>query len=92
VCRRHRNLRYTVAGPDVAEPPERAAKLVDRIFKGPRPADLPCERPTRYPFMLNLKTAESIALEIPPTLLELCRRSDRMISRTAARDKFLPSC
>lgn len=49
------NLRCTVAGPDVTEPSERAAELVDRIFKGARPADLPFERPTRYPFMLNLK-------------------------------------
>ncbi len=58
-------------GPDLTESFERAAALVDRIFKGARPADLPFEQPTRYLFVLNLKTAKSIGLEIPPTLLAL---------------------
>jgi putative tryptophan/tyrosine transport system substrate-binding protein len=58
-------------GPDLTESFERVAALVDRIFKGARPADLPFERPTRYPFVLNLKTAKSSGLEIPPTLLAL---------------------
>jgi putative ABC transport system substrate-binding protein len=58
-------------GPDLTESLERAAALVDRIFKGAKPADLPFEQPTRYPFLLNLKTAKSIGLEIPPTLLAL---------------------
>jgi len=58
-------------GPDLTESFERAAALVDRIFKGARPADLPFEQPTRYTFVLNLKTAKSIGLEIPPTLLAL---------------------
>ena len=58
-------------GPDLTESFERAAALVDRIFKGARPADLPFEQPTRYLFVLNLKTAKSSGLEIPPTLLAL---------------------
>jgi putative ABC transport system substrate-binding protein len=58
-------------GPDLTESLERAAAMVDRIFKGARPADLPFEQPTRYPFVLNLKTAKSIGLDIPPTLLAL---------------------
>jgi putative ABC transport system substrate-binding protein len=58
-------------GADLTESFERAAALVDRIFRGARPADLPFEQPTRYPFVLNLKTAKSIGLEIPPTLLAL---------------------
>ena len=58
-------------GPDLIESFERAAALVDRIFKGARPAELPFEQPTRYPFVLNLKTARSIGLEIPTTLLAL---------------------
>jgi len=58
-------------GPDLTESFERAAALIDRIFKGARPADLPFEQPTRYPFVLNLKTAKSTGLEIPPTLLAL---------------------
>jgi putative ABC transport system substrate-binding protein len=58
-------------GPDLTESFERAAALVDRIFKGASPADLPFEQPTRYLFVLNLKTAKSTGLEIPNTLLAL---------------------
>jgi putative ABC transport system substrate-binding protein len=58
-------------GPDLTESLERSAALIDRIFKGAKPANLPFEQPTRYPFVLNLKTARGIGLEIPPTLLAL---------------------
>ena len=58
-------------GPDIKESFERAADLVDRIFKGASPAELPFEQPTRYPLVLNLKTANAMGLEIPPTLLAL---------------------
>jgi putative ABC transport system substrate-binding protein len=58
-------------GPDLTESFERAAALVDRIFRGAKPADLPFEQPTRYPFVINLKTAKGINLDIPPTLLAL---------------------
>jgi putative tryptophan/tyrosine transport system substrate-binding protein len=58
-------------GPDITESLERAAALVDRVFKGASPADLPFEQPTRYLFVLNLKTAKATGLEIPPTLLAL---------------------
>jgi putative tryptophan/tyrosine transport system substrate-binding protein len=50
---------------------ERAASLVDRIFRGTKPADLPFEEPTKYLFVVNLKTAKSIGLELPPNLLAL---------------------
>ena len=58
-------------GPDLKESFERAAAMVDRIFKGAKPADLPFEQPTRYPFVINLKAAKAIGLELPPTLLAL---------------------
>jgi putative ABC transport system substrate-binding protein len=58
-------------GPDLKECLERAAALVDRVFKGDRPADLPFEEPTRYPFALNMKTAQAIGLTVPPTVLAL---------------------
>jgi putative tryptophan/tyrosine transport system substrate-binding protein len=58
-------------GPDLRESFERAASMVDRIFKGAKPADLPFEQPTRYLFVVNLKTAKAISLDIPPTVLAL---------------------
>jgi putative tryptophan/tyrosine transport system substrate-binding protein len=58
-------------GPDLNESFERAAALVARIFGGAKPADLPFEQPTLYTFALNLKTAGSMGLQIPPTLLAL---------------------
>jgi putative tryptophan/tyrosine transport system substrate-binding protein len=58
-------------GADFKESFERAAFMVDQIFKGAKPADLPFEEPTRYLFVVNLKVAKSIGLELPPTLLAL---------------------
>jgi putative tryptophan/tyrosine transport system substrate-binding protein len=58
-------------GADFKESLERAASLIDRIFKGAKPADLPFEEPTHYLFVVNLKTAKSIGLELPPNLLAL---------------------
>jgi len=45
--------------------------MVDRIFKGAKPSEIPFEQPTRYRFMINLKTAKMTGIEIPPTLLAL---------------------
>lgn len=58
-------------GPDLSESFERAAALVARIFNGAKPGDLPFEQPTRYPLVLNLKTAKATGLEIPSALLAL---------------------
>jgi ABC-type uncharacterized transport system substrate-binding protein len=58
-------------GPDRREVFDRTAALVDRIFKGTKPADLPVEQPTRYVFVLNLKTAKATGLTVPNTLLAL---------------------
>jgi putative ABC transport system substrate-binding protein len=58
-------------GADPTESFDRAAALADLILKGAKPADLPVELPTRYQFVINLKTAKSIGLEIPPTLAAL---------------------
>jgi putative ABC transport system substrate-binding protein len=58
-------------GSDPKESFERAADFAARIFKGARPADLPFERPTRYPFVINLKTAKAMNLDIPATLTAL---------------------
>jgi len=56
---------------DLSESMERAGSLVDRIFKGAKPGDLPFEQPTRYPFVLNLKTAKAMGIEVPATMLAL---------------------
>ena len=58
-------------GADLHESFERAAAFVDQIIKGAKPADLPFEQPTHYLFVINLKTAKSIGLELPPTVLAL---------------------
>jgi putative ABC transport system substrate-binding protein len=58
-------------GPDLKESFERVADLVARIFKGARPADLPFEQPTRYPFVINLKTAKATGIELPVNLIAL---------------------
>ena len=58
-------------GPDRREIFERSAALVDRIFKGTKPADLPVEQPTHFLFVLNLKTAKAMGLNVPNTLLAL---------------------
>ena len=47
----------------------RVAYFVDRILKGAKPADLPVEQPTKFEFMVNLKTAKQIGLTIPPEVL-----------------------
>jgi len=56
-------------GPDYLDEFRRAAGYVDRILKGEKPADLPVQAPTKYKLVINLKTARTLGLTMPPSLL-----------------------
>jgi putative ABC transport system substrate-binding protein len=63
-------------GPKLTESYRRLAYYVDRVLKGEKPAQLPIERPTAFEFVINLKTAKALGIEVPPALIA---RADRVI-------------
>jgi ABC-type uncharacterized transport system substrate-binding protein len=63
-------------GPSIDDMYQRAADYVDKILKGTKPGDLPVEQPTRYYFVVNLKTAKALGLAIPQSLV---LRADEVI-------------
>jgi len=63
-------------GPDLVSLGRQSARLVDKIIRGERPADIPVEQPDRYVMSINLKTAKALGLTVTPTLLA---RADEVI-------------
>jgi len=63
-------------GANEAESYRRVTYFIDRILQGTKPADLPVEQPTKFEFIINLKTAKQIGLEIPQWTL---MKADRVI-------------
>jgi putative ABC transport system substrate-binding protein len=67
---------FLALGPSYSDMYRRAGLYLDKIFKGAKPADLPVEQPSKFEFILNLKTAKALGLTVPPAVVD---RADELI-------------
>jgi putative ABC transport system substrate-binding protein len=63
-------------GANIPELSRRAAELVDKIFRGAKPGDIPVEQPTKFDLIINLTTAKALGLNVPQSLIA---RADELI-------------
>jgi putative ABC transport system substrate-binding protein len=63
-------------GPDIPDLYRRAATYVDKILKGARAGEIPVEQPTKFEFVVNMRTVKALGVTIPPSLL---LRADQVI-------------
>src|SRR5262249_39440889 len=73
-------------GPEQLDVIRRSASYVDRILRGERPAELPIQAPVKFELVINMKSAQALGLEVPPTLLA---RADQVIEGIAAGSSWL---
>ena len=63
-------------GPNIAALHHRAAYYVDKILKGTKPSDLPIQQPSKFKFLINLRTAKSLGVVVPPSVIA---RADEVV-------------